>query len=234
MIHKRLPKVSVVIPVYNGQTYLASTIESAINQDNVDDIEIIVVDDGSTDRTVDITKRFSTVRYQYQESQGAAAARNTGAMLAQGEYIAFLDADDLWMPNKLELQVKMLAEQEQLNMVFCMVQQFISPDLTNQQAANIACPTSPMPAYIPSGLMVQKDAFLRIGAFQTKWRVGEFIDWFGRAKELGFQSDVVPEVLLKRRLHLTNTGVTERSSRQDFARILKASLDRKRRNQSQR
>jgi glycosyltransferase involved in cell wall biosynthesis len=231
MSNKPMPSVSVVIPVHNGQAYLAEAINSVIHQQGLNDLEVIIIDDGSIDDSAHIAKNFEHVQYHYQAPQGVAAARNAGAAFAGGDYLAFLDADDIWVPNKLAMQIKRLLTQEHLDMVFCMVQQFISPDLNDQQRARIACPSPAMRGYIPSALLLKKSTFEHIGAFQTQWRVGEFIDWYSRAKELGCQSDIVVETLLKRRLHLSNTGVTERDSRQEFARILKASLDRKRRSQ---
>lgn len=228
MIETKKPLISVVIPVHNGQNYLAAAIQSVFEQNGLFELDVIVVDDGSTDKSARIAQDIPLVRYHYQVSQGAAAARNTGVGLARGDYIAFLDADDLWLPEKLAMQLEILQHKKDLSMVFCMVQQFISPELDDKQRAGIACPEQPMPAYIPSGLLIKKSTFIDVGEFQTQWRVGEFIDWYGRAKELGYNSTALANTLLKRRLHLTNTGVTERDSRQDFAKILKASLDRKR------
>lgn len=97
-----MPKISVVIPLYNKERYIKNTIESVLNQ-NFTDFEIIVVDDGSTDRSLEIAKQFKQdfIKVFSQENQGVAIARNTGAQAGSGEIIAFLDADDLWLPNHL-------------------------------------------------------------------------------------------------------------------------------------
>lgn len=101
-----MPKVSVVIPAYNAMTYLPETVESVIRQ-TFTDFEVLIIDDGSSDHIVQWASEIKDqrVRLISQENQGLPGARNTGITQAQGEYIAFLDADDLWEPTKLEKQV---------------------------------------------------------------------------------------------------------------------------------
>ena len=103
------PLVSIVIPAYNAARTLVATVESALAQ-TVQDFEIIVVDDGSGDMTLDVARSIADprVRVLSQANGGAAAARNTGVTAATGEYVALLDADDLWLPHKLERQLAML------------------------------------------------------------------------------------------------------------------------------
>ena len=96
--------VSVVIPAFNGERFIGPTIESALAQ-TYSSVEIIVVDDGSTDATQEAVRRFGDrVRYLRQSNQGGAAARNQGISAARGDWVAFLDQDDLWLPQKLERQ----------------------------------------------------------------------------------------------------------------------------------
>lgn len=104
-----MPKVSVVIPTYNAIAYLPATVASVLEQ-TYKDFELLIVDDGSSDRTVEWVSALTDprVRLIVQENQGSAGARNRGITEAQGEYIAFLDADDLWNPTKLEKQVQCL------------------------------------------------------------------------------------------------------------------------------
>jgi len=99
--------VSVVIPAYNAQAWISETLESVLTQD-FDDFEVIVVDDGSTDDTAAVVANFGRVQYIHKPNGGAASARNVGIRAARGEYVAFVDADDLWLPDKLRLQVDLL------------------------------------------------------------------------------------------------------------------------------
>ena len=104
------PKISVVIPAYNAELYLADCIASVLNQ-SYKNIEIIIINDGSSDSTEEISKQFSDkIIYVYQQNQGASIARNTGINQAQGDYIAFLDADDLWHFQKIERQLLALRQ----------------------------------------------------------------------------------------------------------------------------
>lgn len=106
-----MPKVSVIICVYNGETTIARSIDSVLNQ-TFTDFELLVINDGSRDRTLEVVTRFEDARLQVFSSRnsGLAASRNRGLAIARGEYISFLDADDLWSADKLESQVKVLEE----------------------------------------------------------------------------------------------------------------------------
>src|SRR4029079_2498347 len=99
------PLVSVIVPVYNGERYLREALESVFAQ-TYRAIEVIVVDDGSPDDSGTIGQSFPEVRYIHQTNQGVAAARNNGIEAARGEFFAFLDQDDLWVPEKLNVQVE--------------------------------------------------------------------------------------------------------------------------------
>jgi glycosyltransferase involved in cell wall biosynthesis len=117
--------VSVVIPNYNNGQYLAEAISSVMSQ-TYKNIEIIVIDDGSTDDSNEILESFgSKILLIKQKNQGAASARNQGIRSAKGDYIAFLDSDDIWKPNKVELQVSKIQSSEH-GFVYCSLQEFFS------------------------------------------------------------------------------------------------------------
>ncbi len=110
-----MPKVSVIIPAYNAEKYIAETLDSVVNQ-TYSDFEVIIVDDGSKDGTVSIIKQYQgkypeKIRLIQKENGGPASARNVGIKVATGEYIAFIDADDLWLPRKLEKQISFFESQ---------------------------------------------------------------------------------------------------------------------------
>src|SRR3972149_4226240 len=110
--------VSIIIPTYNSDKFISEALCSVLRQ-TCTDYEIIVIDDGSTDRTKDIIeKTFPEVRYFYIPNQGVSRARNYGIRRARGEFIAFLDADDLWLPEKLEKQLKVFKADQEIMMVF--------------------------------------------------------------------------------------------------------------------
>ena len=116
--YRKQPLVSVIIPVYNGETYVADAIRSALGQ-TYQALECVVIDDGSTDGTVSRVREFGeAVRLVEKENAGVSSARNAGAAIARGEYLAFLDSDDVWLPDKIEAQIELFQEQPDLGLTY--------------------------------------------------------------------------------------------------------------------
>ena len=115
----KTPLVSVTICCYNSERYIAQTIRSVLEQ-TFKDFELIIVNDGSIDRTEEIVLGFNDlrIRYEYQENRGLAATRNRTIELARGKYVAFLDHDDLWIPDKLALQIPLMESREDVAVTF--------------------------------------------------------------------------------------------------------------------
>ena len=222
------PLVSVIIPVRNGERYLAEAIESVLAQSQAA-LEVIVVDDGSTDGSAVIARRFSPmVRCESREHAGVSGALNHGIGLARGALLAFLDADDRWAPDKLAVQSSAIAADPGLDMVFGHVEMFHSPELSPETRARLVVPRGPQPGMSKGAMLVRRESQRRVGGFETAWTVGEFIDWYARAVEHGLRSLMLPDVVLYRRVHDANFTARARDSRQDFVRIVKAALDRRR------
>ena len=222
------PLVSVIIPVYNGEKYLAEAIESVLAQ-TYRPIEVIVVDDGSTDGSADVAKGFVPfVQYCFQPNGGTGAARNLGIDLALGSFFAFLDADDVWVKDKLTLQMATFDANPDVDIVFGHVQQFHSPELDDSVRNRIRCPAEPMPGHLPSAMLIKRDAFFRVGLFETHWQVGQDVSWVLRAMEQRLDMIMLPDLVYMRRLHKNNKGITKRQFITQRVQILKASLDRRR------
>ena len=215
--------ISVVIPTYNSAAYLGAAIESVIDQ-RYEHLQIIVVDDGSTDDTTSVAKKYGGVAYIKQDNRGISAARNAGLRLVVGEFLAFLDADDLWCPGKLAKQMAYFDREPELDMVFARVDEFHTPE---QPPSNTQLRLN-FPGYLPGTMLIKTESFERIGNFSTSIRTGEFIDWLLRAKEAALSSMMVDEILLFRRLHANNSSRVQNCDRADYAKVLKASLDRRR------
>jgi glycosyltransferase involved in cell wall biosynthesis len=225
-----LPLVSVVITVFNGEKYLREAIESVLTQ-SYRSFEVLLIDDGSTDNSAAIAKSFSSqLRYFYQENRGQGFAMNRAIELSIGSFLAFLDADDFWKEDKLLRQMTAFDDNPDVDMVFGQVEQFYSSELDENRRKRIRIPARVMPGFFKGCMLVKRDSFFRVGAFDTRWKLGDFIDWYVRAMEEGLTSIMLDEVVLMRRIHANNTGISERRWRPDFARILKASLDRRRNN----
>lgn len=217
--------VSVVMPAYNAEKYIFEALRSVLFQ-TCPASEIIVVDDGSSDRTREIVEKCNGVRYVYQNNAGVAAALNHGSLLASGNHIAFISADDVWQPDKL-LQQRQRLQENPNALVFGHMKNFISPDLSPSDASKIACPQDPMPAFSAGTLLTRLDTFQRVGSFDESFSVGEFVDWFGRAKDLLIDVVMIDFVVSLRRLHNTNHSKTAMNSK-SYAPVLKALLDRRR------
>ncbi len=220
--------VSVIATVFNGAPYLAEAIDSVLAQ-TYRPLEVIVVDDGSTDESGDVARQFgSAVRYARQDNRGIGAARNAAISLAAGRYFAFLDADDRFRPEKIERQLEILDADPAVDMVFGHVTEFVSPDVDEPSAALLREPVHDVPWRMPSLVLVRRDAFARVGPFSTEFRVGVGVDWYARAIERGLKEMVLPYVVLERRLHAGSNGIRQRDIRHQYLHVLKASLDRRR------
>jgi len=221
--------ISAVITAYNSEKYIAEAIECVIAQTCPPD-EIVLIDDGSMDETRRIVKTFKNrVRYVYQDNSGASAARNTGIANACCEIISFLDADDLWLTDKLLKQKAAFTADRSLDMVFVHAQNFYSPELDAEAIKKIHGPMEAMPGHIPSAFSNRKESFARIGPFNTNLKMGEFIDWYGRAKEYSLSETMIPEVLVRRRLHTSNLGIAQRTmAHQDYLKIIRQKIKRSR------
>jgi glycosyltransferase involved in cell wall biosynthesis len=223
------PRISVVMPVYNGEQYLDQAIQSVLDQEYAL-LELLVIDDGSADGTARVANRYlPTVQYHYREHAGLAATRNFGTAVATGEFLAFLDADDVWAPGKLTRQVAALRADPTLDAVFGRMEQFVSPELDRAIQDRLRPRVADLAALSPCTLLIRTESYRRVGELDPAWKVGEFLDWLLKAREHGLRTQMLEEVVLRRRIHRDNMGLREKDSRGDYARILKASLERRRR-----
>lgn len=196
--------VTCVIPVFNGEKYLAEAIDSVLSQTH-SVIEIVVVDDGSTDSTPEILKNFgAAVRSVRQENAGPAAARNRGIEQAKGEYIAFLDADDLWLAEKTAVQLLRFEDLPGPSTCTCLMQNFWAEEL-KEEAARMKDTDTARPQPGPSQTMIaRREAFDLVGLFDASMTHRDTQDWIVRAREAGVRFDHIDEVLVHRRIHESN------------------------------
>ncbi|MCC5907090.1 MAG: glycosyltransferase family 2 protein [Balneolaceae bacterium] len=222
-----LKQISVIIPFYNTEKYLEQAIESVLRQ-SFKPIELILVNDGSTDQSENIAKKFEqeTILLN-QENKGAAAARNKGLKSAKGLYIAFLDADDYWKPNTLEYLLGKLLEDESLGMVFGRMNEFISPELGENSGLKYRKDVHIKQGYMVGSALFHREVFDEVGLFDETLRAAEFIDWFGRAKDSGIQYETISQVVLYRRLHKKNQGREKQNHFKAYTKVLRAALARK-------
>ena len=215
------PLVSVVIPVFNGEKFLRDAVESVLAQ-KYSPLEIIIVDDGSTDGTASVARSFTeTVRYLHQANSGPAAARNRGIERAKGSLIAFADADDLWPAAKLELQLPALINDPAIEIVMGRIQQ-VRLSETGEEFDD--------PAFSVNlgSAVIRKTLFERVGLFDETMRYSEDVDWFMRAREGGAAIMTIDAVTLFYRQHEENMTRGKSTSELNVLKTLKRSLDRRR------
>lgn len=219
--------VSVIIPVYNGERFLSEALESVAWQ-TLPPLEMIVVDDGSTDCSAQVARCFPGVTYIRQENQGVSAARNVGVGAAHGSLIAFLDHDDIWAPDKLGVQVAALAAAPAAGYASCRLRAFVEGGGSVPSWYRAEALDREAPGRLPSCLCVRREVFDAVGAFNEAFRVAEDIEWLGRAADAGIASVLVPEVLVLRRIHDTNLSGQVAANHQAMLDGLRASVRRRR------
>jgi glycosyltransferase involved in cell wall biosynthesis len=218
------PLVSTIISVYNCEHYLAEAIKSVFVQ-TYRPIEVIVVDDGSTDKSADIARSYNGIHYIYQSNQGAAVARNTGITHAHGEFIAFLDADDMWVPHKLTMQVEYLFNHPAVGYTVGRIQNFnCLGNNSNSQARQSSLEKEQIGLIT---MVARKTVFEQVGGFDPSYRIGSDFEWVVRAKDAGISMVILPEILLHRRIHDSNLSHQTQARCTSLLRMFKESINRK-------
>ena len=219
-----MAKISVLIVSYNYGRFLRQCIESVLAQTCPGEPEIVLVDDGSTDETKEVLRDFPMVRYIFQEHAGVAAARNRALKEASGDYIAFLDADDMWKKDKLALQLKYFQEHPECGIVFTGYENFledgVSPDDDWVKRSMLFAARDR--SCLPTALFT-RSVMLRCGKFEESFQRGEDTEWTTRLGYFGIQAGFLEDKLLMRRLHgknLTKT-VAPTTAGESIARVFK-------------
>lgn len=219
------PLVSVVIPVYNGERFLAEALTSVFVQ-TYRPIEVIVVDDGSTDRSAEIAASFGEVTLVRQLNSGVSTARNTGIARAQGEFLAFLDADDIWLERKIELQVRYLGDHPEFAYAISHYSNFIHRGVPAPPWFRPDRLDAPELGYVPSSWLVRRSTLDAVGPFNPDYRNAEDMDWIARAKDMGLLAGVLPDVLVAKRIHDANLTGDLKEGQATMMKAFRASIRR--------
>ncbi len=207
-----MTSVSVVMTAWNAAQHIAEAIGSA-RQQTAPATEIVVVDDGSTDRTAAIAEGLGATVLR-RAHEGIGPSRNAGIAASRGEVVAFLDADDLWLPRKLELQVAVLDEDPAVEAVSSLVDEFVegTPGGVRQPMLGVA-------GALASNTIVRRATIDRVGDFDSSMVIADWVRWWARARRNGVVERTVPEVLLRRRIHSGNNSARVRDGGTRFLAI---------------
>lgn len=221
---KHRPLISVIMPVYNGEQFIEEAIQNILSQ-NYPALEIIIVDDGSTDNSVQIIEQLPVdIRFFSQPNEGPGSARNRGIKDVSGEYIAFLDVDDLWPENNLNLLADELLNDTGLELVRGHAQ-LLELDAKSGEYKFIGEPRHSFPNYIGAALY-RRSAFDKVGLYDVSLKYGEDTDWFLRAIEKKLNMKRIEEVTLYVRRHGNNMTEGKNLLELNKLRVFKKALDR--------
>lgn len=224
------PRVSIIMPTLNGHRFIASSIRSLQSQDH-DELEIIVIDNGSTDDTVAIVERAAAqdprIRLIHAEVRGIANARNAGLAIARGEFIAFLDHDDLCPAGKISRQVSRLWDSPDTIAVFGRTVMFPSAEIV--APADVVDAAPPLLTMLLAAALFRRRAFDLIGPLDPAFKLADDFDFVLRLIEAGPEIAIEDEIATLHRRHPTQATSDFAATRRELGLALAASVRRRRR-----
>ncbi len=206
-----MPALSILLVTKNAMPFVAAAIAQAEEHRLAFDAEVVAIDAGSTDGTREMLDATEGWKVRRQQEQGLAAARNEALALAKGDFLAFLDADDEWLPGKTAKQLRLLEDEADTDVVSGLLKK-VGPDGDG----------SLHPAWTPSGCLFRRRAFERVGLFDTGLRIACDHEWFMRARRAGLTMRLVEECLLHKNMHGTNLSNRRAEYRAELLRVLRS------------
>ncbi len=222
------PLVSVVIPVKDGEQFMAEGIESVLAQEH-EPLEVLVIDGASTDRSREIAASYDDVRLLDQRGTGLPGAWNEGIEAANGELIAFLDSDDRWLPQKLMRQVELFERNPRLGACVTRMRFFLEPGYSVPPGFREELFDGDNSGLMPSCLVARRRVFeSEVGKFEESFGPASDVDWFARLKDSPVEVASVDEVLVEKRVHDRNLSLTTDEYPHQMLRSLRDTVLRKR------
>jgi glycosyltransferase involved in cell wall biosynthesis len=210
--------VSVVIPVHNDAQFLGEAIEGVLAQTYAP-VELIVVDDGSTDATPEVIDRYPTVRHLSQANAGPSAARNRGIDAAAGAFITFCDSDDRFRSTKVAAQVAYLDGHPELGCVLVGHETFYEPGVERAVWERDEGGTQ------PQSVLARREVFDTVGGFDPEFRFAEGIEWLGRVRAAGIGIGVLDEAHVDRRIHGANLSYSRDDMKSHLLLAMRRRID---------
>ncbi len=225
--------VSVIIPAYNPQNFLLETVRSVFNQTH-QNIEVILVNDGSCAEYTPLFENISGLYPQLRllslpQNKGVAGARNIGVNAARGEYLSFLDQDDMWDFEKLALQSQHLDNYSEIDYVTSRQRYFLSEGVVAPPAwMKSAHLDTSLPGFLPGTLMVRAEIFRLSNGFDESLKAGtDDVDWFFRANNMGLKTFELPQQLLLKRIHGKNLSAQVVAHNKELLSVVRMNMLRK-------
>lgn len=215
--------ISIIIPVKNGGKYISQALDGIIKQNM--NVEIIVVDDGSDDNTIEIAEKYNCKIIRHESSKGAVAAKNSGLKAANGKFIMFHDCDDIMKDKSLKKLYDELSSDNNIAAVEAKVQDWYSPDLSDEEKKITKIKKEAYWGLFTGAILMRKEIFGTIGLFNENLKAGEIIEWQSKMDSAGLKIKKLDYVSTDRRLHSSNYGKTNKIGEfKDYAAILRARL----------
>jgi glycosyltransferase involved in cell wall biosynthesis len=186
--------------VKNGELYLSEALDSVFQSVCIPD-EILLIDGDSTDATVKIAKQYPRVNVIHQTCTGIANAYNQGIKASSGAFLTFLSHDDVWLAGKLERQLEAMLDDPTVMYGVTLLEHFVQAGIQPPPGFRPDLLNRPVPGFLMESLMARRSVFEQIGGFNPKYVVSEDSDWFMRARDADIKFGVVPEVLVRKRVH---------------------------------
>lgn len=220
-------KISSIIPVYNSEKYIEEAVNSILKQTWQGEKEIIIVDDQSLDNSLSVAQSLCDNVISIEHG-GAAKARNAGIQLATGDYLFFMDADDILLNDAFDKLCSKMNENSECDVVFGQSIDFISPELPNDEKMKLKPRDIPYGGSLTGSALIKRTAFFQVGYFDENLTSGETVEWMLKLREIGLISKQINDVVKHRRLHMTNTGrIMREEEMKNYASILRKRMFRK-------
>lgn len=220
-LKEHLP-ISVIIPVFNCEAYISNAIDSVLRQ-GIRPAEIIVIDDGSTDRTAEICATYKKlISYYYKNNEGEGSARNLGFQKSQNRLLAFLDADDMWLPNALESLKKPFLFDNKALLSIGYSQEIVK--IENEWKSD----RKPYIGVQLSAMMVRREAFELVGLFNENLKLAVDTDWLFRVRENNLVIKYVTQTVTHYRRHVENASLCNDLLEASLLTACRTSLERRR------
>jgi len=220
------PLVSVIMIVQNGELFIRQALESIFTQ-TYNPTEVLIVHGNSQDKTLEILHEYDNLRIIQQTGAGVSQAYNTGIKAATGDFVAFLSYDDLWMPEKLSTQVSFMLDNPRVLFTNTHVRYFLEDENQIPEGFRKEWLVGTHPARIMETLVARKEVFELVGYLNENLHTSDDVDWYSRASDKKVATVMLPQVLLRKRIHGANTSMQIEKNNQNLLTALRASVNRK-------